>query len=300
MSADIPVAIIAFNRPQLVARLIDRLAIAKPASVFLICDGARAERREEREKVAAVRSLLEKLPWKCEIHRDYAVENLGCRQRIITGLNTVFEQVNQAIILEDDCLPEYDCFRFAEELLGRYAEDGRVGSVCGTTFTERKTSSKSYRFSRYPLIWGWATWRRAWESCRGTLAAMDDRLVEEVLRDIFPRYRERAYWRYVLNRCRNSGLDTWDYLWAFACWRNRLLHAIPRVSLVENVGCGPDSTHTRRPDPWISPVGRMEFPLTHPDSVMIDNALDGEIEDLVYSKSIQNRFRWLMRSLCRR
>ncbi len=45
------------------------------------------------------------------------------------GLDWVFSQVKQAIILEDDCLPESSFFPFCETLLGRYAQDREVAMI---------------------------------------------------------------------------------------------------------------------------------------------------------------------------
>ena len=89
--------------------------------------------------------------------------NLGCKVRISSGLDWVFEQVEEAIILEDDCLPHQTFFRFCEEMLKRYCDDQRIGMVSGDNFQFGYRGNKySYYFSRYCMTWGWATWRDRW------------------------------------------------------------------------------------------------------------------------------------------
>ncbi|MFM8533318.1 MAG: glycosyltransferase family 2 protein, partial [Acidimicrobiia bacterium] len=99
------VAIIVFNRPEVVRQLLARLAELRPKTLFVIGDGPRPHKPGEAEVVQAVREQVEKVSWPCEVVTDYAVENRGCRRRVVSGLIWVFGQVQEAIILEDDCLP---------------------------------------------------------------------------------------------------------------------------------------------------------------------------------------------------
>ena len=46
--------------------------------------------------------------------------------RQYTGFSWVFEKEEQAIILEDDCIPNLDFFRYCDEMLEKYKDDERA------------------------------------------------------------------------------------------------------------------------------------------------------------------------------
>jgi hypothetical protein len=83
---------------------------------------------------------------------------MGCGKRTSSGITWVFEHVDRAIFLEDDCLPEQSFFGYCDEMLERYKDDQRVGFLAGSNlFGNEPNDGASYSFSRYPLIWGWAS-----------------------------------------------------------------------------------------------------------------------------------------------
>src|SRR4028118_433764 len=159
-----PVVLIIFNRPAQTEKVFEVIRQAKPPKLLVIADGSRAERPGEAEKCAAARAVIDRVDWDCEVFKNYSDVNLGCDPRISSGLNWVFETVEEAIILEDDCVPHPTFFRYCEELLERYRHDARVMNISGqNVLFGRHRTEYSYYFSRYTLCWGWASWRRAWQ-----------------------------------------------------------------------------------------------------------------------------------------
>lgn len=291
-----PIAVICFNRPEATARLLRRLASVKPERLFVICDGPRPEVPTDNASVSTVRALFDRLPWKCDVLHDFAPSNLGCRSRVISGLDWVFSHVERAIILEDDCLPTASFFPFCETMLERYADDRRVGSVCGMSHDSLvPPASTSYRFSRYCFVWGWATWRRAWGLYDASMSPFSDGSIDIVLKSTFQSPRERLYWKMLLKRCLSGKIDTWDYQWVLTCWKHGLIHVVPSVTLVENIGIGPESTHTQTAVYGISNVLSINFPLIHPSAIAADRTKDKRIEDRIFSRNLSNRLKWLLR-----
>jgi hypothetical protein len=161
---DIAVALIIFNRTDTTKKVFEVLRQVKPAKLLVIADAPRHNYPDDIEKCAATRQIIEQVDWNCQVIKNYSEKNLGNKLRISTGLNWVFEQVEQAIILEDDCLPHPSFLPFCEDLLDKYQDDQRIMTRSGNNFQfGRKRTEYSYYFSRYTLIWGWATWRRAWQ-----------------------------------------------------------------------------------------------------------------------------------------
>lgn len=299
-----PFVLVVFNRPRATERLLERLAGIRPRQLLVVSDGPRTDRPDEQERVAAVRSLIDRIDWPCELVRNYAEANMGCRARVASGLTWAFSIVENAIILEDDIAFDPSFVRYCEELLDRYRDDPRVGSVCGTDYSAgSRLGPPSYWFSRYNLFWGWATWRRAWtlyDDDMTCLSAKGEESFDAVLARTFSLWRERAYWRAIMRRTSRGDVDSWGYRWMLSCWRHGLLGIQPSHSLADNRGFGADATHTRS-DPYRLDSARpMEFPLQHPVEVARDILGDRAIEDRAFSKSPVNRLAWMMRKIVER
>jgi hypothetical protein len=269
----------------------------------VFADGPREGVPTDLELCARARALLDGVDWPCDIETNFADRNLGPRRRIESGLDWVFERADEAIVVEDDCLPDPSFFRFCDELLERYRDDERVMAVSGDDFRFHRDPIESYRFSRYPLIWGWATWRRAWRRFDPSLSQWprlrDDGWLERVLGDP----HAVAYWAHHFDKAW-AGEGSWDYAWNFACWLHEGVTALPTSNLVSNLGFRPDATHTRLPGEYRSPFAAlptepMAFPLHHPSAVARDRETDRFIEEVVFSGNLRrafNRLRELRRA----
>src|ERR1035437_716672 len=272
------VALIVFNRPQHVRRLLDALSKVKPPKIYVIGDAPRENRPDDIPLVAEVRSLLETFPWECEVHYNYATSNLGCGKRPASGISWVLEQEESVIILEDDCIPGEDFFRFCDEMLDRYADDERVMMASGDNFIPpgKRRGRHSYHFSKYHHIWGWATWRRAWTKFDFEAGGLPEFLDSGTFRGLCANWIERIYWRHVFKDLLARGwAHIWDYQWLYAIWKNRGVSVHPSVNLISNVGIGVDATHTTGDSVMnhLTPE-RMEFPLKHPTQVVRDKAIE--------------------------
>lgn len=268
----VPVVIIVFRRPDLTRKVLNQIALARPSKLFVISDGPRPNSPDDVRKVAATRTLFDKVWWPCEVTRIFAENNLGLRNRVISGLDEVFSQVESAIILEDDCLPSQDFFSFSRDLLERYRAEESISIISGNNFAPKKRDKNSYYFSSHANIWGWATWRRSWINFRSSksIADLSDLEKELILRSI-PGFFQRASFRKLLRLA--SGLDSWAIQFAAFNYLNRLLCAVPSQNLVTNVGFGQGSTHTKF-ESWADevPIGSLTFPLNHPALIMVDTA----------------------------
>ncbi|MBJ6799234.1 glycosyltransferase family 2 protein [Geomonas propionica] len=262
-----PVVLLVFNRPETTARVFAAIRQARPPRLLIVADAARPGRADEAERCAEVRRIVAAVDWPCEVLRDYADVNLGCRRRVASGLDWVFDQVEQAIILEDDCLPDPSFFRFCQELLERYREDRQVGMISGDNFQfGRCFGGDSYYFSRYFHIWGWATWRDRWKDNYDVdLAKWPQAREQGLLAEILEARAERREWTKALESSWRGRIDTWDYQWVFANWVARRLCILPAANLVSNIGFGAMATHTKVAGELADiPSRAISFPLVHP------------------------------------
>ncbi len=245
MSCTTPVVFIIFRRPDLTRQVFEAIRQAQPGKLLIIADGPRNP--DEAVLCREAQAVTEQVDWPCEVLRNYSDVNMGARRRISKGLDWVFEQVDEAIILEDDCLPHPSFFDYCTELLARYRDDNRIFCISGDNFQRgRRRGDGSYYFSNYPHTWGWATWRRAWcqydHEMTGWPALRDGRYLEGLLDDPL----EVKYWRTVFETLYTLGRpDAWDYIWIMTCWKNHALTVLPNVNLVSNVGFRNDATNTK-------------------------------------------------------
>lgn len=279
-----PVAFIIFNRPTVTERVFAAIAEARPPKLLVIADGPREDHPGEARACDATRAVVERVDWECQVSTQYAASNLGCRRRVSSGLDWVFDTVAEAIVLEDDCLPDPSFFRFCEELLHRYRDDGRVAQIGGANFQfgHRRTAD-SYCFSLYPHIWGWASWRRAWQHYDVGLSRWPQLRGSDWLQNVVGDPKQMRYWRRIFDKVDAGDVDSWAYQWAFVCWSRGALTALPDVNLISNIGFGQDSTHTRSRSALANmPRGAMQFPLRHPATVTRNGAADAFTASRVY------------------
>lgn len=282
-----PVALMLFNRPEPTRLVFQAVREARPARLLLVADGPRPGRAGEAELCAEVRRIVGAVDWPCQVSTNYSEVNLGCGARMATGIDWVFEQVEEAIILEDDCVPHPSFFRYCQELLEKYRSDTRVMHIAGNNSGIAGSSGgASYYFSRYTHCWGWATWRRAWRCYDFAVAGLGEALAAGRLEGIFARRHELRGW---LERFRQVHGDrakhTWDYQWTFACWNHGGLSILPNRNLISNVGFGPDATHTTDSGSSFAclPVAAMEFPLRHPCAVERDVEADQRAQREIFA-----------------
>ena len=272
-----PVVIFIHQRAELVRGLMERIKIHTPEKMWIIADGPKSDVGAEAKDlcIEARREAEHGVRWPCKVRRVYADINLGLRARIETGLDAVFRVEEEAILLEEDCHPGPDFFPFCREMLHRYRTNTLVGCVSGNCYLPIKANlDSSYFYSRYPQIWGWATWARAWNAYDRSRWYWPQGGYEEY----FPGSpkEEAEYWDTLMKRVEKMEIQTWDYPWiSFLFWK-KWVCVTPAQNLVKNVGIGPGATHTLDPkvDPGWARQERLNPPYRKPAEFHTDQSLD--------------------------
>ena len=264
-----PVLLLGYNRPQLVAQQLTFLVKKIGAKhIYVAVDGPKKNRLDEK-KAQGVRKVVhdvqEHLPKGTHLQVHFSSSNLGCQKGVEAGLHWFFEHVPAGIILEDDCVPHPDFFRYCTELLIRFGDDKRIGMICGTNPVLDTSAQSSYFFSHQSLVWGWATWKRAWHDYAHTkkigLKAIQKASTRESLRHFTTEKHLQ-----VIERVLQGEIDTWDYIWYLTNLLEGRLCIVPRQNLISNVGFTADATHTKvKTTQSQLPVSALHFPLTHPE-----------------------------------
>lgn len=275
------VTMIIFNRYDNAKQVFDEIRKVKPPKLFVIADGPRIDRPHEAELCTKTRNIIEEVDWKCEIITHFSDTNMGCQQRIATGLTWLFTQVEESIILEDDCLPSLSFFYYCEELLEKYRHDKRIMMISGNnhSFSKPKTAgvieNDSYYFTRHVHIWGWATWARAWESYDLSMKKWPAYKKSGYLSAFFNKKSYYYFWEAMFDFYLKKRIPSWDGAWVFAVWSQSGLSIAPKVNLIQNTGVSADATHTTNHDCY-SRLNRQEldFPLQHPECIVENRLLD--------------------------
>lgn len=281
---DISVAFVVFNRPEATERSFQKIRDARPTRLFVISDAARPSKDGELDRVERARGITENIDWDCDVHRIYAAQNMGCGQRISTGITAAMAIVDRLIILEDDCVASESFFPFCIELLSHYQHDERVMAISGNNFQQgRKRSKASYYFSKYPHCWGWATWRRAWSHFDIAIPGWPSFRDAGHLRAICDTPNELSYWTAIFDDVYSGRSVSWAYPWTLNCWMNHGLAILPESNLVTNIGFGTDATHTKGSSKWANLAHHNIDSLIHASSVCRDYEADRFSDTLLFS-----------------
>lgn len=303
---DISVALIFFSRPETLKKVFERVKKAKPSKLFLIQDGPRVGNHLDIEKIQKCREIVDDIDWKCEVFKNYSEFNLGCGLRPHTGITWVFEHVDKAIILEDDCVPSETFFLFCKEMLYRYQNDLRIGIVSGTNyFEEYDFGRSSYGFVKSGSIWGWATWKDRWQKYDFSMSRINDPYLRRLLMlDITPEVMARKRintWEARSKEIEDrNDVSFWDYQWGFTRHTQSWLAIVPKYNQITNIGVGLDSTHSGNDinalpkeiaDFFYMKSRNLEFPLMDPVFVLPDRDYDDKYYKRIYPTLLKKLFR---------
>ncbi len=297
-----PVVIMVFNRPEKTRRVFEAIRRARPKQLLIIADGAR--NAAEAERCSEVRTIIENgIDWPCIVSKNYSEINLRPKKRISSGLDWVFSLVEEAIILEDDCLPDPSFFPFCQELLTRYRDDSRIMQVSGYNFAARNTKfkiSESYYFSNIGVILGWATWRRAWKNYDVNIMNWPEIKKSNLLLTTLGDAAIVDHYNHLFDDYYAQKVDSWDSQWFLTRWIHNGLSVVPATNLVQNIGFDSESTNTAI-DPNDArahvPVISMTFPLIHPTIITPKTEFDAYVfrYQLSINRFFTQRILWLLK-----
>jgi hypothetical protein len=293
----------AFNRPDLFESVITALGKRGAAGreLFISIDGPREGRPDDVALCEQVLKLAEKIEWAGKIHLKAEQRNLGCGPAVSSAISWALSKVSEIIIIEDDCLPDPSFLLLCDELLERYRDDKRVMQIGGTNWgaSSKRYAGYSYAFTSFAPIWGWATWRRAWELYDYELASWP-RVKSIGLTEgmsISPRFLRMLERDWLMVR---AGHGTWDHQWQYALLRHHGLSVCPERNLVKNIGFREDGSQLMGRDRIFSvlPLEELEFPLRHPPEVARSASVESVFEQIYWQKLgwPSRAFRWLVRS----
>lgn len=315
---DVPVAIIFFVRPDSLKKVFEKVKKARPAKLFLIQDGARINNKEDEHLVQKCREIVEDIDWDCTIYRNYSESNLGCGRRPYSGISWVFEHVDRAIILEDDCIPADSFFNFCTEMLDKYENDSRVGIISGLNhFGEYDFGGYSYGFVKSAGIWGWATWKDRWMKYGYNdflMSKVENKyIIKNINLDITPKFAAKQRIKTWIKAKHDLDIDPskvsyWDHQWSFIRHINSWVSIVPKYNQITNVGIGNGSTHSANSikllpkkiaNFFFMDTKDIQFPLKHPEFIIPNREYDRKYYRIIYPYPIVRFLSKIYRTILR-
>ena len=266
-----PILFLIFNRPDLTLRVFEEIRKLRPKVLYIAADGPRCNIETDTLNCKKTRDVVVNgIDWDCDVKTLFRNQNLGCGIAVSSAITWFFENVEEGIIIEDDCLPNIDFFYYCAELLDKWREDTSVFHISGSNPIVYKKHKVSYFGSKYPLVWGWATWKRAWTYYDYNMKGVNDFLKSPLFPKICIDINEQWFWKKTFSQENN----TWDVQWVYALWKNSGKSIIPYKNMIINIGFGEDATHM-----IINPFKKNNtfnniFPITHPETIKINKLND--------------------------
>jgi hypothetical protein len=294
LQLDTPILFITYRRPKTTQKVFETIRNIRPKKLYIAHNFYYSKQETEIQKWRDVRKIIDNINWDCEVKRLYREEHLNAKISISTAINWFFENEEQGIILEDDCLPHETFYRYCEELLVHYKNDLRIGMISGNNFQFGTTINEdSYYFSRISHDWGWATWRNRWFPDYDVQMKNWPTIRNEGrVADWFTKESHKKYWTKKYDQVYQNMIDTWDYQWGFTNQLNGRLVILPNKNLVSNIGFGVDATNTFSEGNTSNlPVASMKFPLKHPIAIFPSNKLDSLYLDRTINSTIFKRIK---------
>ena len=255
-----PILFLIFNRPEVTFAVFEQIQKIQPKYLFIAADGPR--NYKENELCKATRDVVQKIDWDCELKTLFRNENLGCAKNVSSAIKWFFDHVEKGIILEDDCYPD-----FCEELLNYYDNNDRIMAISG--FNAQlgiKRTKHSYFFAEIPLVWGWATWRKAWQHFQYNVPDIDN--------EVFSNLAKKPWQKVILDTFENK-IDSWAYRWIYSFFKNKYICVYPTVSLVRNIGINYNATHTTGQRWWYKFIKYGQIiKMSHPNKIKINYKAD--------------------------
>jgi hypothetical protein len=291
INADALLLVIAYKRFENVKAIIN---IAKESGVNRVLVHIDKARDNDPANIEAQASFCDEMQNK-HIYPQIEVvitnRNVGCAVNVISGVDKAFEESRYCFILEDDCIPTGDFFKFASESQGILDADKDLWLVCGTQFAPKSLVNGLTTRSNYALTWGWYTNSKKWKEIRESLFSNTRGDWHQVS------IHEQRYWTAGRKRALDGITDVWDTILVSKMRELGKFSLLPAECLINNIGDDEAATHTILGSSWLhQKTGSFESPIQIADEET-NQHLDKWLRNNVFRISIRHAITTLISRL---
>jgi len=159
-------------------------------------------------------------------------------------------------------------------MLEKYEHDTRIMHISGNNFMGKR-NQQSYYFSKIAHIWGFATWRRAWNYYDVDIKTFPEFKKTNKIANVFEGKFVQEHWNKLFAKIYYKKAGTWDHQWNYAIFINNGLCITPNVTLISNIGFGEGAIHCNNPN---DKFANMEIEsigeILHPEFIIADKEAD--------------------------
>ena len=232
----IGIALLAYNRPKHLKKVIDAIVKEKIKSINIYIDGPADKKvQNNQEKILKV---LKNYKSKILINLIRQTKNNGLAFSVTNAVTSELKYNDAVILLEDDCVPLNGFFDYMIGGLKKYRFKKNVRSVC--SYNNLDIKSESAFFLKRFNPWGWATWKDRWkkhnfEIKNTILQIKNNGSIDSLPLDL------KSY-------CENSEIingkqDIWSLSWTLTHYLDNSLILYPSHSYIENIGFDGTGVH---------------------------------------------------------
>lgn len=244
LKLSVPILLLIFNRLDTTKVVLNRLKQVKPKRLYLASDGPRESVQGEGEVVNEIRQyVLDNIDWECEIFTLFQKNNLGCKYAVHTAVQWFFSEEEKGIVLEDDIVPSVKYFEFACEMLDKYKDNKKIGSISGRNELGNIMDSEnnSYSFTSKFFCWGWASWSDRIVDNRVDIVDSDGFKLQDISN---LKLKEKLMLKGVIGLIKSNQVNSWAYPYDLSFRNKEQLCLIPSKNMVRNIGLDVAGAHS--------------------------------------------------------
>ena len=240
-----PIVVFGYNRPSHLLRCLNSL-LSNPesseSSLHIFIDGPKSD--FDRALVNQSVEIASSIRGFKTLDVVVNTENLGLARSIRTGVNSIFENYDRIIVIEDDIVTTNSALSFLNKGLDRYLSSDKVASIQLFQYPIKMELEEPV-FLRGADCWGWATWKSRWEKVEFDPKKLLDQLSGS--RNEFNLDGSARFYEMLQNLAVQS-IDSWAICWHASMYLEDRLSLYPPKSLCLNIGSDGSGTHASSVD----------------------------------------------------
>lgn len=234
-----PVLYITFARPEYASQSFAAIKKAQPKKLYFYSNKARDEKPDEVARNLEVRSYIEQIDWECDVKTWFRDEYVDVFTSIWGAIDWIFSHEEKAIVIEEDVVASLAFFDYVEKLIEKYRDNKKVWIISGDNgWPEFNPQGLSYFPTRFPDIYGWASWKDRWESLDREMKHWPEfkksKEFHEYYENLLQRELNSLYFDHVYNKL--SNYNPWDFIFTYNMAKNGGYCLMPDRNLVQDIG----------------------------------------------------------------
>lgn len=234
-----PVLYITFARPEYASQSFAAIRKAQPKKLYFYSNKARSDRTDEIKRNEEVRSYVQQIDWDCEVKTWFRDEYVDVFTSIWGAIDWVFDNEKEAIVIEEDVVTSPAFYDYMDTLIEKYRDNRKVWILSGDNATPQyNPSGLSYFPTRFPDIYGWASWSDRWHALDREMKEWPKFRKSKAYHNYYENWLQRKLQHIYFNQVYNKRptYNPWDFIFTYNLALNKAYCLMPFVNMVADIG----------------------------------------------------------------